>query len=417
MFSKATQSILRPLPFILTALLLLAGSVMPLAAQDGGDGNGENGGNGGQIQKYRRQFRQFGLDGEQALLENLAERENSGEYVEVFFDAIKWMESRRRVGDLRIKEMARKAMKVIKNQEKSEAAPALWQLYRIEEETYFRIAVLDTLGAIVTEEQDGVIRRMNSWLAAQNSIYRDRSRVDRQVFFYALRALQQIGVPESYPLFLEAYSLQITKDLQRTALRACRSYGEEQKDLLIRMIQEEEPRMMYQATVFGIEKAGLDDQAKTEIAVQAVRTALDSRANSLLGRKQLRELRYAAAALLRNQGYTADSGLVIEHFDRTLEEYNRGICRRDYLLDAITCLGNAGDTPAAERLTEYMKNLNLDKVKGDRVDRQIVIAVLENIIKIGDMVSFDLMNQMEIQDNYAGEVDDLIQKAMDTILE
>ncbi len=407
----------RPAATLFGGFLLLAGMLMPLAAQDNDGGTGASGTEeDSQVEKFRKQFDTFDLTGKQGLIENLADRENPGKYVDVFLDAILWMESTQKTTDLRIREIGKKSMAVIKKEKKSEAAPALWTLFRLEDETYFRISILDTLGAIVTEEQDGVIRRMNRWLEAQNSIYRDRSRVNEQVFYYALRALQQIGDPDSYSVFLEAYYLQITGDLQTAARQACLGYGEDQKDLLLRILEEKEPRMRKQALLFGLNRSRISEEAKTELAVQAIRNALDSYPESLEGRKQLREMRYAAAAYIKTRGYTGDTGLIIAHFDKTLDEYNRGIGRRDYLMDAVVCLGNAGDTAAAERLTAYMKGLNMDKVNGETVDKQIVIAVLENIIKIGDMVSFDLMQEMKIQDNYAGEIEELILKAIDTII-
>jgi len=83
------------------------------------------------------------------------------------------------------------------------------------------------------------------------------------------------------------------------------------------------------------------------------------------------------------------STLAVENFDRTLEDVNNGLLSSGSLIEAINFLGSVGTHEAAVRLSSYLEVLNSQKERGQPVNTQVVISVINNLNLLGDKSSFD----------------------------
>ncbi len=117
-----------------------------------------------------------------------------------------------------------------------------------------------------------------------------------------------------------------------------------------------------------------------------------------------RELRFQAVRALTGRHWSKATPLAIEHFDAVLLEYERGLADRRFLIEAISLLGDMGSHEAAVRLTQYLVLLNAYTERVREFDGTIVLAVIENLGKLGDKVAFDDLQYVEYLKSYSAEV-------------
>jgi hypothetical protein len=103
----------------------------------------------------------------------------------------------------------------------------------------------------------------------------------------------------------------------------------------------------------------------------------------------LRDIRFQAAAALGARKWSHAIGLLVEHLDMSIGEFDKGLVDRNHLLDAIGNLGATNTHDAAVRLTQLLVLINSYTEKGKAYDDPVVFAVLQNLGALGDKVAFD----------------------------
>ena len=83
----------------------------------------------------------------------------------------------------------------------------------------------------------------------------------------------------------------------------------------------------------------LTDEQKAQIAELALDIGLHSGASDAAGKGVLRDIRFQAAAALGARKWSHATGLLIEHLDMTIGEFDKGLVDRNHLLDAIGDVG------------------------------------------------------------------------------
>jgi hypothetical protein len=148
----------------------------------------------------------------------------------------------------------------------------------------------------------------------------------------------------------------------------------------------------------------LSDADKSALAEFALDVGLHSAAADNQSKSLARDLRFQAARALTGRRWAKASPLAIEHFDAVLQEYERGLADRRFLVEAINLLGDVGSHEAAVRLTQYLVLLNAYTERVREFDSTIVLAVIENLGKLGDKVAFDDLQYVEYLKSYSPEV-------------
>ena len=139
----------------------------------------------------------------------------------------------------------------------------------------------------------------------------------------------------------------------------------------------------------AISSATLPDEQKGEVAEAALGLALGTISTTAQDRLLLRGMRTEAARTLRERKWSKATALMVEHFNQTLLEFDRGIGDKAVLVEAVHGLGAMGNHDAAVRLTKYLVLLNSYAEKGQGTDEQVMLALLENLGRLGDKVAFD----------------------------
>ena len=97
-----------------------------------------------------------------------------------------------------------------------------------------------------------------------------------------------------------------------------------------------------------------------------------------------------------------------------LFEYDRGLADRRRVVEAVECLGAMGSHEAAVRLTQYLVLLNAYTERIQEFDNVIVLAVVQNLGRLGDKTAFDDLLYAQYL-SYSSEIKNAIREALDKL--
>ncbi len=274
--------------------------------------------------------------------------------------------------------------------EYKKAAPLLWELFTIDEDTYVRIEIMNSLGKIATGNQ-AIIVNLNSWISSQNSIFRTGGRVDKQVIAEAVTTLGKLGDKSSFPVIFSTGSLGYSEIISKKSKEALTNLNGNYKDMIINVIEKSPIEEKNIALKDVFKNKELTEEEKGEIGEVALEIGLYTSTADLTAKESLRQLRYEAIRRLTELKWSKAAANVIENFDVTILEYDKGLTRKTYLLEAVAGLGAVGTHEAAMRLTLYLELLNSYTENGQPVDEQIILSVIRNLGLLGDKVAFDYL--------------------------
>jgi hypothetical protein len=272
----------------------------------------------------------------------------------------------------------------------SPAADIVWRLFENTDSVRIQISVMSTLGQIAQNNPE-LVSRLNTWMASQNNAMRSGGMVERQVVAECVVTLGKVGNENSYGLLFSASFLKYSDDITYKADRAMEELGGEYTANISRVIENNPPAEKLAALerASGREDLGIEERAA--IAMKALSFAINNRVSSDSDQNIQRELRYLAVRKLTEYKWSEATPLIIDHFDRTIEELDRGLTSKSSLLEAIASLGSMGTHESAVRLSLYLEVMNAYVENGQPVDTQIALAVVNNLGVLGDRVAFDYL--------------------------
>jgi hypothetical protein len=209
-------------------------------------------------------------------------------------------------------------------------------------------------------------------------------------------------------------SLGYTDDITRSAREGLFRLGGELKDNLIGILKGSTLEEKKLALEMALETDRLEDSAKAQIAQFALDVGLHTAAVDNPSRQIARDIRYRAAVALTERKWSAATDLAIEHFDTVLLEYDRGLTDRRRVVEAVDCLGAMETHEAAVRLTQYLVLLNAYTERQQEFDNIIVLAVVENLGRLGDKTAFDDLLYAQYL-SYSSEIKKAVRKALDNL--
>jgi hypothetical protein len=287
-------------------------------------------------------------------------------------------------------ELAALAVNLIGMHDYRPAADIVWRLFESSQSVRIQISVMSTLG-LIAQDNPELISRLNTWMASQNNTMRSGGVVERQVVAECVVTLGTVGTENSYGLLFSASFLKYSDDITYKADRAMEQLGGDYVANISRVIEHNPPAEKLAALerASGREDLGLEERAA--IAMRALSFALNNRVSSESDESIHRELRYLSIRKLTEYKWSEATPLVIDHFDRTIEEVDRGLTIKSSLLEAIASLGSMGTHESAVRLSLYLEVMNAYVENGQPVDTQVALAVVNNLGVLGDRVAFDYL--------------------------
>jgi len=205
----------------------------------------------------------------------------------------------------------------------------------------------------------------------------------------AVRALGELGEQSSFAPLFATMTLGYTDNITRSAREALFELSGELKDSMIGILTESDLPQKKIALEMSLETDRLNQTQKGEIAQFALDVGLHTAAIDNPSRQIARELRYLAVIALTERKWASATDMAIEHFDAVLLEYDRGLTDRRRVVEAVNCLGAMQTHEAAVRLTQYLVLLNAYTERSQEFDNIIVLAVVENLGRLGDKTAFD----------------------------
>ncbi len=366
------------------------------------------------VASFKRNFAIASLDVKIQILQDAA-KSKSGDMGPLYLQAIDFVldNSSLIATDLRFRQLSVIAAKEISKIDYEKAKYSIWKLFQIDKETTVRIPLITALGVTAKGDKE-LIESINKWMEDENTIFKTGKVPDLQVIAAAINALGKLGDPSSFPIIFNALNLGYSDVIKSTAKTALFEIKGNFKDMLLGIIKNEPLPEKKQALIMAMASDKLKDDDKGEIAEQALDIGLHTVTRDALEKQITREIRYIAIRAISERKWSKATALAIEHLNATIEEYGRGIGTKGYLLEAIACLGDMGTHEAAVRLTQYLVLLNSYTEKGKGYDSQIILAVLNNLGKLGDKVAFDDLMYTQYL-NYGNSIKKTAKKALNNI--
>ncbi len=337
---------------------------------------------------YQRNFARGNLSTKIQILQDAGETQDTemGELylqaIDFFLDNIDTLSE-----DATALELAKLGAQLIGQAEYREGIPRLWVLFQQSDNLEIRVAVMHAFGSLLQPE-DTVVEEIEEWLALQNGSFREGQEVELQVVGEAVTTLGKVGSPGSFRTLFTASILGYSQRITERSMAALDSLEGNLAELVLEVIAQAYPAEKLSALNWAMGQEDFSDEQKGIIAAAALKEGLERLASEEEDSK-LQELRLQAARDLTRLQWSDASSLAIEHFNQTVTEVDTGSTSPSKLLEAVALLGAMGTHEAAVRLSLYLEVLNSYVENGRRVNEQVVLAVINNLGRLGDNVAFD----------------------------
>ncbi len=365
------------------------------------------------LRTYKRNFAIASLDVKIQILQDAA---NSSQSMgPLYLQAVNYVLDNSSLipTDQRFRQLAVLALNQIRALSYSEAKYSLWNLFETDHETSVRVNSLNALGIIGKGDAE-IIRNINLWMDSQNTIFKGGKITDLQVISACVEALGRLGDKSSFPIVFSAMDAGYSEAITNQARAALLVIEGDLKEHLIGVIKAGSIQEKKQALLMALVSDRLDDDQKGQVAEYGLDVGLHTATRDTMQQALIREIRFLAARALSEKKWSKATPLVIEHFDNSLLEYDRGLSDKGQLLEAVACLGNMGTHEAAVRLTQYLVLLNSYTEKGQGYDEQIALAVVSNLGKLGDKAAFDDLIYATYL-NYSAQVKKAARQALESL--
>ncbi|MGA2640445.1 MAG: hypothetical protein ABSG21_06020 [Spirochaetia bacterium] len=290
---------------------------------------------------------------------------------------------------------------------------SLWKLFQVTQDSQTLATAAAALGTVGTGDAD-IIGNLNRYVQSLNTTFASGKTPDLAVLAACFRALGSLGDSSSFSVLFRSMNLGYSDQVTAIAKDALLAIKGDFKEMLLGVIKEQSIPEKKLALQMATDSDKLTDEQKAQVCEVALDIGLHSAAPDAAGKGALRDIRYMAAAALGARKWSHATGLLIEHLDLSIGEFDRGLVDRNHLLDAIGDLGAMNSHDAAVRLTQFLVLINSFTEKGKAYDDQVVFAVLQNLGALADKVAFDDLMYTQYL-NYSTGVKKAARAALDNL--
>jgi hypothetical protein len=290
---------------------------------------------------------------------------------------------------------------------------SVWKLFQATTDSQTLGQAATALGVVGAGDPD-IIASLNRYVDSQNSLFISGKQPDNNVIAACFQALGKLGDPSSFPVLFSAMYLGYSDAVAGIAHDALLALKGDLTEMLRGVIKDRPLAEKKLALQMAIDSDKLSDDQKAKLAQFALDIGLHSSVSDAASKGVLRDIRFQAAAALGARKWSDATGLLIEHLDMAIGEFDKGLVDRNHLVDAITNLGAMNTHDAAVRLTQYLVLLNSYAEKGKVFDDQVVFTVLQNLGALGDKVAFDDLMYTQYL-NYSAGVKKAARAALDKL--
>jgi len=337
---------------------------------------------------YQRNFARGSLSTKVQVLQDAAESGERG-MGKLYLQALEFYQDNYGTlgGDATAIELAKLAARLAGGEQYEPAIDTLWTVFNQDSDTGVKVAAMNSLGSLLTSEHP-LMESLFSYLKVKNEEYRQGKEVDTQVVAETIVTLGKVGDPAAFPSLFAAIYQGYPEHLEQKARDAVDKLRGDTAVMVIEVLETGFTREKKPVLDWAMQQDSFSREQRGSLAQKALEVGLELSNNEDIN-KMIRDLRYSAVRYLTELEWSQATNLLIDHFDQTNIEVDRRITPKSVLLEAIAALGTMASNEAAERLSLYLEVLNTYMENGQRVDEQVVLAVVRNLGKLGSNVAFD----------------------------
>jgi hypothetical protein len=286
----------------------------------------------------------------------------------------------------------------------TDARAVIWKLFLMDVDSNVRLKTLKAIGVLAPKDK-AIVKSLNDWLTNQISTYKagGEPRPNIGVILRAVLTAGDLGDETSFPVVFNVMHVGFSQEIDGACRQVLAGMKGDYKPLLLDIIANGTIREKREALVVTLESNYLSDGDKGELSEAAMKKGLTTSSVEAQDVKDLRDIRARANKALGIRKWSKASPLILQHFENTLLEFDKGIANKTELLESIRTLGVMGTHEAAQRLALYLDFLNMYTDKKKVYDEQIVVEVIDSLGRLGDKVAFDYLMNVKFL-NYSATV-------------
>jgi HEAT repeat protein len=367
------------------------------------------------LDTFRRNFAIASLDVKIQILQDAASGQTAGSMGPLFQQAVDFVIDNSSLipTDARFNQLASIGAQQIGAVGYGAGKYSVWKLFQVTSDSQTLARAAAALGVVGAGDAD-TIANMNRYADSQNTLFISGKTPDGATIAAVFQSLGKLGDPSSFPVLFSAVNLGYADAITNIARTALLSIKGDFKEMLRGVIHDRPLPEKKIALQMGLDSDKLTDAQKADLAEYALDIGLHSGVSDVASKDQQRDLRYLAASSLGARKWTHATGLLVEHLDMAIGEFDKGLVDRNHLLDAIGELGVMNSHDAAVRLTQFLVLINSYTEKGKAYDDQVVFAVMQNLGALGDKVAFDDLMYTQYL-NYSAGVKKAARAALDKL--
>jgi len=342
------------------------------------------------LDTFRRNFAIASLDVKIQILQDAAAGKTASAMGPLFQQAVDFVTDNASLisTDARFNQLAAIAAEQIGVVGYTAGKDSVWKLFTVTQDSVTLVKAATALGVVGVGDAD-TVTNLNRHVDSQNAFFASGQTPDLAVVAACFKALGAIGDSSSFPVLFSAMNLGYPDQVASIAKAALLSLKGDFKEMLMGVMRTRPLPEKKIALQMALDSDKLNDQQKADFSELALDIGLHSGVSESSTRGVLRDIRFLAAAALGARKWSHATGLIIEHLDLSIGEFDKGLVDRNHLLDAIGEVGAMNTHEAAVRLTQFLVLINSYTEKSKAYDDQVVFAVLQNLGALGDKVAFD----------------------------
>jgi HEAT repeat protein len=264
----------------------------------------------------------------------------------------------------------------------------LWKVFSTYQNSLTRVEILGAL-AVLGKDDVQITEHLNQFLAAQNDLFRSGVSPDYPTLSACLSALAVLGNDTTFPVLFSAMTAGYPDIIVQETVKALGSVQGDYKQFLLDVIRKNTPVEKLAAFRAGMNAERFGPPEQGQLAEVSLGTALDFIPGNAEHEAAISALRYSAVMVLTGLQWTMASPLAIRHFYRVQTDVQNGLIPREYLVEAVNCLGAMGSSEAAQALALQLGLLNSQTERTGVFDEAVLMAVVQALGAIGDKAAFD----------------------------
>jgi hypothetical protein len=260
----------------------------------------------------------------------------------------------------------------------------LWQIFLDYPDSQPKADMLVAI-AIHVKGNRNITNKINNYLIEMNNLFRSGRYVDYRLVSASITAIMELNDVSSYPVLFAVLSNGYPEVISAEAYGALDVINGDLYRFLTDIIEKNPPQEKYFALKTGAYSKRLSVSQRGRLASLSLEKALNADGDNA----DYDALRYAAVLEITSLGWTNANTLAVRNYYRVYEDFLKDAVTKNRLIEAITCLGAAGNMDAALALTLQLGFINLKTEETDAFDSEIILAIVRALGNIGANASFD----------------------------